>query len=332
MKILAAEDNPVFQYMLRSMLAKWGYDVVVAANGTEALQLLKCSDPPRLAILDWMMPGMDGLEVCRHVRATPRDFYVYILLLTARAESGDLVQGMEAGADDYVTKPFNAHELRVRLRAGSRILDLQEQLLRAKEALRLQATHDSLTGLLNRASILELLQTELERGVREQSPLAVLMADLDRFKQINDTHGHLVGDATLRIAAQRMKACLRRYDTLGRYGGEEFLIVLPGSDFAGSLREAERLQRSIAAEPFRVGALSLPVTCSLGVSWRVYPESADTDTLIREADLALYAAKSRGRNRVEFCPESANLAQTQSVSNPGAPIPGVPGPAVATLS
>ena len=332
MKILAAEDNPVFQYMLRSMLAKWGYDVMVAANGTEALQILKCSDPPRLAILDWMMPGMDGLEVCRQVRATPADFYIYILLLTARAESGDLVQGMEAGADDYVTKPFNAHELRVRLRAGNRILDLQEQLLKAREALRLQATHDSLTGLLNRASILELLQTELERAAREQGSLAVLMADLDRFKQINDTHGHLVGDETLRVAAQRMKACLRRYDTVGRYGGEEFLIVLPGCDFAASFREAERLQNAIAAEPFRMGALSLPVTCSLGVSWRACPASVDTDVLIREADLALYSAKSRGRNRVELCPESADLAPAQSASDsgesmltlPSHPIPALP--------
>jgi len=331
MKILAAEDNPVFQYMLRSMLTKWGYDVVVAGNGTEALQALRASDPPRLAILDWMMPGMDGLEVCRQVRATPAEFYIYILLLTARAESGDLVQGMEAGADDYLTKPFNAHELRVRLRAGSRILDLQEQLLKAREALRQQATHDSLTGLLNRGSILELLQTELQRSAREQCPLAVLMADLDRFKQINDTHGHLVGDATLRVATQRMKASLRRYDLIGRYGGEEFLIVLPGCDSISGLREAERIQRAIAAEPFRVGALSLPVTCSLGVSWRACPNSVDTDTLIREADLALYAAKFRGRNRVELCPESADLAPAQLPSDLGPAEPAIPDPPVAAL-
>jgi two-component system, cell cycle response regulator len=332
MKILAAEDNPVFQYMLRSMLAKWGYDVVVAGNGTEALQVLQSGDPPRLAILDWMMPGMDGLEVCRQVRAASAELYIYILLLTARAESGDLVQGMEAGADDYLTKPFNAHELRVRLRAGSRILDLQTQLLRAREALRQQATHDSLTGLLNRASILELLQTELQRGGRERSPLAVLMADLDRFKQINDTYGHLVGDATLRVATQRMKACLRRYDMIGRYGGEEFLIVLPGCDFVSGLQEAERLQRAIAAEPIRVGGLSLPVTCSLGVSWRACTEAVDTDTLVREADLALYSAKSRGRNRAELCPESAaDLVPAQSASDDDPPLPALPDAPVVTI-
>src|SRR5580704_1147440 len=193
-RVLAAEDNPVFQSMLRSMLTKWGYDPVIARDGAEAWRALDAEDAPRLAILDWMMPGMDGVEICRRVRAAGREPYIYILLLTARTESRDLVDGMEAGADDYLTKPFIAHELRVRLRAGQRILDLQSELMATREALRVQATHDSLTGLPNRGAILDILQTELSRASRESRPLAVVMADIDRFKQINDTRGHQAGD------------------------------------------------------------------------------------------------------------------------------------------
>ncbi len=203
MRVLAAEDNPVFQSMLRSMLTKWGYDPLIARDGAEAWCALDGEGAPRLAILDWMMPGMDGVEICRRVRATGREPYIYILLLTARTESQDLVEGMEAGADDYLTKPFAAHELRVRLRAGRRILDLQSELVAAREALRIQATHDNLTGIANRGAILDSLRTELSRASRDRKPIAVLMADVDRFKQINDTRGHQAGDEVLREVAHR---------------------------------------------------------------------------------------------------------------------------------
>jgi diguanylate cyclase (GGDEF)-like protein len=309
MKILAAEDNPVFQSMLRTMLMKWGYDVTIARDGVEAWQALQSQDSPRLAILDWMMPGMDGVEVCRRVRAADREPYIYILLLTARTDSQDLVEGMDAGADDYLTKPFNAHELRVRLRAGRRILDLQEELLQAREALREQATHDSLTGLLNRAAILETLHNELSRSRRESQPVALLMVDLDRFKLINDTHGHLAGDAVLREAARRMKAAVRRYDAIGRYGGEEFLIVLPGCEADAARVQAERVREAVAAGPFAAVAQSIAVTCSIGVSCRARPSLSDTDPLVRDADMALYAAKDHGRNRVEACASPAVLPE-----------------------
>jgi len=296
-KILAAEDNPVFQSMLRAILTKWGYEVIVAKDGNEALRVLEADNAPRLAILDWMMPGIDGVDVCRRVRAVGREPYIYILLLTARTDSEDLVEGIDSGADDYLTKPFNAPELRARLRAGQRILELQEQLLAAREALRQEATHDSLTGLLNRHAILGVLQIELERASRERLPLSILMADLDTFKQINDSHGHLCGDAVLRESAERMKSSIRRYDSLGRYGGEEFLVVLPGCNAEGGLAQAERLRLSMDAAPFRVAELELKVTCSLGVASRPPDLAGTTDALILEADLALYAAKANGRNR-----------------------------------
>jgi diguanylate cyclase (GGDEF)-like protein len=296
------------------MLTKWGYDAVMARDGVEAWQVLQAPDAPRLAILDWMMPGMDGPEVCRRVRAADREPYIYILLLTARSDSQDLVAGMDAGADDYLTKPFNAQELRVRLRAGSRILDLQQELLMAREALREQATHDSLTGLLNRASILELLRNEISRAGRENHPVALLIADLDRFKQINDTLGHLAGDAVLREVARRMKSAVRRYDAVGRYGGEEFLIVIPGCDGDAACVQAERLREAIADGPIVDGSQALPVTCSIGVSWRSSPVGSDADGLVREADLALYRAKDRGRNCVEIAAPERPLSDLPSLA------------------
>jgi diguanylate cyclase (GGDEF)-like protein len=301
MRVLAAEDNPVFQSVLRSMLTKWGYEAVVAHDGNEAWGILQSEDAPRLAILDWMMPGMDGVEVCRRVRAAGREPYQYILLLTARTESQDLVDGMDAGADDYLTKPFIAQELRARLRAGRRILDLQEELVLAREALREQATHDGLTGLLNREAVLQVLDNEADRASREGHPLSLLIADFDHFKLVNDTHGHLAGDAVLREGARRMKSVIRRYDAVGRYGGEEFLVVLPGCDPACAHAQAERLREAIASEPFPVVGASLHVTCCVGVSCRVKPAISQVDALIHEADLALYMAKNRGRDRVESC-------------------------------
>ena len=299
MTALIAEDNPVFQTMLRNMLVKWGYEPVMARDGNEAWRVLESPDAPRLAILDWMMPGVDGVQLCQRVRAAGREPYLYILLLTARTQSQDLVDGMEAGADDYLTKPFNAHELRVRLRAGRRILDLQEELLRAREALREQATHDALTGLLNRAAVLEALSNELERAGREGHPVSLLIADLDHFKRVNDTYGHMVGDCVLRESARRMRSVTRRYDSLGRYGGEEFLIVLPGCDCAAGRAEAERLRDAIAAQPFSAENESFELTCSVGVTCTA-SGPASVDALVRAADLALYDAKNSGRNRVEM--------------------------------
>lgn len=250
-----------------------------------------------MAILDWMMPGMDGLQVCREVRQLMIEPYTYVLLLTAKSQKADIIAGLEAGADDYLTKPFDANELRMRLRAGRRILDLQEELIFVRDELRVQATHDSLTRLWNRAATCDILQRELERAEREHLPLSIMLADIDFFKRINDTYGHLAGDAVLREVAQCMKAVVRPYDGIGRYGGEEFLLALPGCDTDGAATLAERLRESIESNVFALAEGIIPVTLSLGVASNDITQ--DMEALIGAADTALYRAKNSGRNRVE---------------------------------
>jgi two-component system, cell cycle response regulator len=298
-RVLVADDSSVFRDMLQKMLMDWGYEVIVVNDGQQAWDLLRQENGPRLALLDWMMPGMEGAEVCRQVRARIRDRYVYMMLLSVRADLEDLVKGMESGADDYIVKPFRVDELRARLRAGSRVLALQEELVAAREALREQATRDGLTGLWNRTAIFDILQNELARSSRSAEPLTVLMADLDGFKPVNDHFGHMAGDVVLRQVAARMRASVRRYDAVGRYGGEEFLMVLPGCELSAGVALAERIRSAIGAECFRAGDAEITLTCSLGAAGAIPPTIPHADDLVRQADLALYRAKDRGRNRVE---------------------------------
>lgn len=300
MKILIADDSIVSRHLLEATLRKWGYDVLAACDGPEALQMLEREDAPSLVILDWMMPGMTGLEVCQKIRERGTEPYTYILLLTSKSQKEDLIEGMDAGADDYITKPFDQSELQVRLRAGTRLVDLQAQLLAAREALRDQATRDSLTRLWNRNSILEALSRELSRSEREKSPLGVVIVDLDHFKQINDNHGHPAGDAVLQEAARRMQSSVRQYDSIGRYGGEEFLVLLPRCSEAESYSQAERLRKQLAQTDIRFNDISLRVTASFGVTAAIPGERWDAEGLIRKADEALYLAKKSGRNRVEI--------------------------------
>jgi diguanylate cyclase (GGDEF)-like protein len=298
-QILVADDSPIFRDMLKKMLLEWGYEVITVPDGRQAWEILRQENGPRLALLDWMMPGMEGAEVCRLVRAGIRDRYVYMMLLSVRAELEDVVKGMESGADDYIVKPFQVEELRARLRAGRRVLALQEQLVEAREALREQATRDGLTGLWNRTAIFDILQNELARSGRSGKPLIVLMADLDGFKPVNDDFGHMAGDAVLRQVAARMRASVRCYDAVGRYGGEEFLMVLPGCELPAGLVLAERIRDAIGSECFRAGDAEIRLTCSLGAACAVAPAIPQADDLVREADAALYRAKRQGRNRVE---------------------------------
>jgi diguanylate cyclase (GGDEF)-like protein len=298
-KILIAEDDPTTRQLLKSILVKWGYDVIDTSNGNEAWQALQAEEAPRLAILDWKMPGMDGTEICRKVRQEVNEHYIYIILLTARDRDEDLIAGMEAGADDYITKPFKTSELRVRLRAGRRIVELQNELIAAREILKRQAAYDSLTGLLNRGEILRILKNELAKADREGNSVGLIMADIDSFKKINDTYGHMAGDVVLRLTSERMHSLMRSYDFVGRYGGEEFMIILPGFDLQGAVALAERLRQSINDEGMNTPEGMIPVTISLGVTLSDMERKLDMEALIKAADSALYKAKKNGRNRVE---------------------------------
>ncbi len=299
MKILVAEDDAGSRHVLQAFLSKWGYEVVVATDGAQAWKILEPNDAPRLALLDWMMPELAGVDICRSVRERVGRPYVYIVLLTGKSQKEDLLEALEAGADDYLTKPFDAQELKARLRAGQRILQLEDELIAAREALRFQATHDALTGLSNRGHILDTLRRELVRSARDRRPVGVGLADLDHFKSINDAHGHQVGDAVLQEVSRRMLSAVRAYDSIGRYGGEEFLIVIPGSDLAETAALAERIRRSIEASPIQTAVGEIRVTLTLGVAASDGVVAPTQKMLIHASDAALYRAKELGRNRVE---------------------------------
>jgi two-component system, cell cycle response regulator len=298
-RVLIAEDDVTSRVLLTKVLEKWGYDVVVTKNGAEAWEMLQNDDGPRLAILDWMMPEMDGVEVCRRARALETRQPPYIILLTALGEKDHVVTGLGAGADDFVGKPYDPAELHARVEVGRRVVELNEKLLEARLKLEVLARTDGLTGLLNRRAISERLQLELERSLREGSSLAVGMLDIDHFKRVNDEHGHSAGDVVLVEVARRMEAALRSYDSLGRFGGEEFLVVVPGAEGEELAEVLERLRTSAAAEPFAVGEHRLAITVSIGGAVRA---GGSADSLIARADDALYDAKARGRDRVVVAP------------------------------
>jgi len=296
MRILVADDDLVSSRILERALVRLGHETVVVSDGPEAISALLAPDCPRMAILDWMMPGADGLEVCRAIREKATH-YGYLILLTARDRHEDLLAGLDSGADDFLTKPFDLNELRSRIRSGTRVLELQEGLLKAQDALSVLATSDHLTGLWNRRMIVEHLMRELPRAAQEKRPLAIAMADVDEFKKINDKHGHPVGDEVLQQVAARMQLALREYDAVGRYGGEEFLVILPGCDADTGFAAAERVRTLVAAEPVMTDGGLLQVRVSIGVAW-TEPGVVKCVDLIKSADDALYRAKTSGRNRV----------------------------------
>ena len=293
--VLVAEDDPMFRKILKSWLENWGYRVIVADDGTAAWNILQQERPPELLILDWVMPGIDGLQLCRRIRERQTTPYQYILLITAKDDAEDVVTGLEAGADDYLTKPLDRSELRARLRVGRRILTLQKGLIQAREELRFQATHDIPTGIWNRGALLDLLRREIERASRSQSSTGLLMLDLDHFKKVNDTYGHLAGDVVLREVAHRISEVVRSYDLVGRYGGEEFLVVLPDCDTDQALQSAERIRAVIAGCPVLAAGAEILVTASIGVTVTTASTVAEKE-ILAIADTALYAAKSAGRN------------------------------------
>jgi two-component system, cell cycle response regulator len=309
LSVLVAEDDPIFRHLLESWLQNWGYQVITAKNGADAWEILSQPKTPDLLIFDWMMPGIDGLELCRRLRAKQSEQYQYVLLLTGKDNKQDIVEGLNSGADDYLTKPFDIDELRARLRAGKRILSLQHELIQAREALRFDATHDALTGLWSRGATLHLLATEMQRGSRVNASTGILMVDLDHFKNINDTHGHLTGDEVLKEAACRISQAVRSYDFVGRYGGEEFLAILTNCTLDDLRVIAERIRSAVADLPIIANCATVNATVSIGAV--VASNQAHDLEFLATADSALYEAKRTGRNRVVIgsCQPSGFLGQ-----------------------
>ena len=299
MKILLADDDPVSRRLMERMLQRGGYEVITVENGREAARELTAAGGPRLALIDWMMPELDGPAVCREVRSRIDGAYVYILLLTSKQSSEDIVKGLQAEADDYLTKPCHPAELKARLHTGRRILQLEDKLVEAREDMRFKATHDALTSLWDRGAILALLRSELSRSKREHSSVSVLLCDIDHFKQVNDVHGHQVGDEVLEEVSTRLLDAVRPYDAVGRYGGEEFLIVLNGCSAEDLAVRAEQARKAICGRVFSTSDGSILVSMSIGaITIQDWDKTDAIQPFLKEADEALYRAKAAGRNRV----------------------------------
>lgn len=298
MRILVAEHDSLSLAAMQRCLRSCGHEPVAFADGKAALEYLKSDDAPRIALLGWQLPGITGPEVCRRLRSDVDSGYVYVILLTARGSKEQLVRGLQAGADDYLSKPFDPSELEARIQAGARIVDLDDRHSKAQSLLRLQATRDGLTGLWNRNSILRILDCEITQRIDDGTDLCAIMCDLDHFKRVNDTLGHMAGDDVLRHVAARIVASLRSCDSVGRFGGEEFLCVLPGCGRDQGIAVAERMRRQVAACPIALDRAAVEVTLSCGLSDLRGLAVQDSRTMLAAADDALYRAKSEGRDCV----------------------------------
>jgi diguanylate cyclase (GGDEF)-like protein len=288
MKILIAEDQPPAALFLRRMLEKMGHEVAVAADGELAWQMIQRGDVS-LLLTDWMMPKLDGLELCRRVRAAASHRYTYIIMLTGRSDQHDRVEGLTAGADDFLTKPPDPTELAIRLEIAGRILAVHDQLARQNARLEYQAMHDALTGLPNRAHLQRELQQSLPDETRADRPLALLLIDLDRFKEINDAFGHHCGDLVLQALGPRLRDAIGESGTAARLGGDEFGVLLPGAGADRAVRAAEAILEAVR-RPIVIQGQSLDVGASIGIG--LCPEHArDPIALLQCADIAMYAAK-----------------------------------------
>jgi two-component system, cell cycle response regulator len=298
-RILIAEDDFNNRCVLVALLKKAGHEPVETVNGAEALQVLQQPEAPRLAILDWVMPQMNGLEVLQRIRAHPTDLPPYILMLTNKRDTTEIIAGLDAGANDYLTKPFKAGELRARVEVGRRMVEMHDELVKSRDALAQQVNSDPLTGMLNRRAILDLLHKELSHAGRHGDMLSVGICDIDHFKTINDTYGHQTGDDVLCELARIMSACCREYDSVGRIGGEEFLIIAPMKDGTMECDSLfNRLCATVAGSTLATRSGSLSVTVSIGVT--IATGSSAVGDILSAADSAMYNAKAGGRNRVEL--------------------------------
>jgi two-component system, cell cycle response regulator len=293
MKILIAEDDPISRRILEANLLEWRYEVIAASDGVEAWEIIQQPESPNLIISDWMMPRKDGLELCREIRNMEKSEYIYFIILTAKGEKTNIIKGLEAGADDFLTKPFNREELKYRIRIGERIINLERRIMELADT-------DALTGLLNRRAFMERMEQEMSRAQRGKRPLSFILADIDHFKTVNDTYGHQIGDLVLKRFADRLATSTRPYDFLGRYGGEEFVVCLAGADGIQAGSVAERMRQQIEdmkiTLPDDLGTVR--ITASFGTNSCTVEYGDKVDLLIKKADDALYLAKNKGRNCV----------------------------------
>jgi two-component system, cell cycle response regulator len=299
MKVLIAEDDHENNLFLKNLLFRWGFDIVTAFNGVDAWRILQEEDAAQIAVLDWMMPGMDGLEVCGRIREREkgRDQYTYVIMLTGRSDKEDIVTGIDAGADEYIVKPFDKNELRARLQTGQRIIELQTALRVANKKLLIMSRLDPLTGVLNRSAILDDLDLAMYRSTRDKKSLSISLVDIDNLKEMNGRYGRSAGDQILQDSVRRINTCIRRTDCLGRFGGDELLVIMPGVDFVTGMASCHRIQNAISEKKIVIHEDSFPVTVSQSLA--VWDGKASIEEFIASAEHALLVTKPHGRNRVE---------------------------------
>ena len=294
--ILIAEDEPVSCRILSSLLDKWGFGVITADNGIDALEYLEKDRSIRIALIDWNMPQLTGPDVCKKIKELYPENPPYLIMLTAKTEKTSIILGLESGADDYITKPYDSGELRARIRVGERMTELQTRLIDTGKKLEYEASHDSLTAVYNRKTVMELLDKEHSRAERQNTAFSIALIDIDDFKMINDKYGHQTGDEILSGLVSLINDTLRNYDIVGRYGGEEFLIVLPETDAGTGFQVLERMAESIRKNPVKTRSGNLIITVSAGLCG--YSPGINADKMISIADTAMYEAKRLGKDRV----------------------------------
>lgn len=289
--VLVIEDHPDQRDLLAIVLQREGYRVITAANGVEALEKLE-SEPIQIALSDIMMPKMDGFELIKRIRGNASFKSIYLILITARIQEGDRVRGLDLGADDYITKPFSFSELLARVRVGSRLVQYQQHL-------EYQTQVDSLTGLFNRRAFEKKIQEEFDRSLRYHNPFSLLILDVDNFKTINDTYGHHGGDAVLVKISETLRDKTRKSDFPSRYGGEEFVLILPETDQDNAVQVAGKIHEAIRTHAFGTSSQPFSLTVSIGVSSTSSQFYSDWRQMLKDADQALYVAKNSGKDRIE---------------------------------
>lgn len=296
LQILVADDDSMTRLALTKNLERWGYEVITAENGTQAYEELTKENPPRLALLDWLMPGMEGVEICRKVSNRTDIPQIYTILLTIKKDKKDIIKALDYGASDFLSKPVHVGELRSRLAVGARLVEAEDKLRDYAFKMERLAVIDPLTGAYNRRHFFEVAEKEFCRSHRYNNPLSFILFDIDHFKKINDTYGHQTGDKVLKVLVEVCTDSLRASDTFARYGGEEFCIMLPETSMDQAHSQAERIRKALAGIPFKHKDESFSFTVSLGVS-SLKETDSKIDDIVARADTALYEAKNQGRNQ-----------------------------------